>query len=466
MLLLGLLLRLWYLYDNRPLFLDEANLALNVAELSYAECFAPLQYQQYAPPLYMVVLKTSVLLLGSYEWALRLPAFLASVLSLWLFYRILYHWLHQRYILLYPLALMACSPFLLRYATEVKQYSGDVLIALSLVYLTVRWPASRLRRWQYIAWGTLGAVCVWCSMPAVFVLSGIGFYYLSPIIKSRSHADLWPWLLIGGVWLASFVGLYGAVLHTNLSHEGLQAYHEGYFFSFSGDRAWLLRGLLAPVAGYTALGLGLASLLILLGGISLVRRKLRLLWLVGWPVFVGIGASVAGYFTLMPRVCLYMMPLLLLLLAFGAQIIVVRLPAWGKFVLALLAIVAHAPIFQSILTLGQPTVFDSTREAIAWATQYDAPTFIHHDAYPAYRYYSEVHPNASSYRLQAIPVTWDQSIEQALATHQPENFVLLHGHLLSDASRIQVEQWHAAGRARAELRGSWEGVGSVGGYFW
>ena len=85
----GVLLRLWWFYDARSLFLDEANLALNIAELSYADFFYPLKYQQYAPPLFVCIVKASTVLLGLNEWALRLPALIFGLLGLMVFYRLL-----------------------------------------------------------------------------------------------------------------------------------------------------------------------------------------------------------------------------------------------------------------------------------------------------------------------------------------------------------------------------------------
>ena len=47
---LGMALRLWYFLDARSLFIDEANLALNISELPFSGFFRPLLYDQYAPP--------------------------------------------------------------------------------------------------------------------------------------------------------------------------------------------------------------------------------------------------------------------------------------------------------------------------------------------------------------------------------------------------------------------------------
>ena len=141
----GIVLRLWSYYDGRALFLDEANLALNIAELNYAAFFSPIGYQQYAPPIYLCLVKLSTQVFGMNEWALRLPSIIAGILSLWLFWKILQKHFPTPLIRLYPLILFACAPIFVRYSTELKQYSIDVCLSLALILIVGHWPA---KHWQ------------------------------------------------------------------------------------------------------------------------------------------------------------------------------------------------------------------------------------------------------------------------------------------------------------------------------
>ncbi|MGB0840132.1 MAG: hypothetical protein ACPGXL_08330, partial [Chitinophagales bacterium] len=112
------LLRLVVFLQNRSLFIDEANLARNIIQLSFSDFFGKLLYDQYAPPLFMVLEKGSVLCFGVNEWALRLFPLVAGLLAFYVFLRIC-KILFQTPTTLYLIGLFGLSLLLLRYSTEV-----------------------------------------------------------------------------------------------------------------------------------------------------------------------------------------------------------------------------------------------------------------------------------------------------------------------------------------------------------
>src|SRR5216684_7540728 len=82
---LGILFRLrQYLFD-RSLWLDEADLVLNVIHRSPSELLKPLDYHQGAPLGFLMLEKSAVLGFGNDEMALRLVPFLSGILALILF---------------------------------------------------------------------------------------------------------------------------------------------------------------------------------------------------------------------------------------------------------------------------------------------------------------------------------------------------------------------------------------------
>ena len=84
-LLLGIALRIIVFLQNRSLFLDEANLALNYATKSFPDLFAQLDNRQYAPPFFSVVEKVNVLLFGVHEYSLRILPLLSGIALLYFF---------------------------------------------------------------------------------------------------------------------------------------------------------------------------------------------------------------------------------------------------------------------------------------------------------------------------------------------------------------------------------------------
>jgi hypothetical protein len=67
------------------LFIDEASLALNFCEKTYAGLWGPLAYEQYAPPLFSTAVKWCTDVFGHSERALRLFPLWSSLVSIGLF---------------------------------------------------------------------------------------------------------------------------------------------------------------------------------------------------------------------------------------------------------------------------------------------------------------------------------------------------------------------------------------------
>src|SRR5262249_18445539 len=138
------------------------------------ELLQPLERQQGAPLGYLFASKLLVSLFGASEWVLRLPAFLGSLPALGLFAWVVGRTL-PRPAGLVALGLFAVSPHLVAYTAEAKQYSTDVAVALGLLALAL--PALQgqpLSVDRLLALTGAGAVAVWCSHPALFVLAGLG----------------------------------------------------------------------------------------------------------------------------------------------------------------------------------------------------------------------------------------------------------------------------------------------------
>lgn len=132
--LAGFLLRLRQYLTGRSLWADEAMLALNIVNRNFGGLLRPLDYDQGAPVGFLLVEKSSNLLLGRSEYALRLFPFIMGVLSIWLFYLLLKR-LTTGAGLLTALALFVFNPRLIYYSSEVKQYIVDVTVTLVLLLL-------------------------------------------------------------------------------------------------------------------------------------------------------------------------------------------------------------------------------------------------------------------------------------------------------------------------------------------
>ena len=133
----GILVRLVQYVFNRSLWNDEAALALNIINRSYLELLQPLDYNQGAPIGFLMVEKLAVQVFGNNEYALRLFPFLAAIASLFVFYKLAKKCLQSRQAAIIALTLFSTVHIWLQFATETKQYSSDVAIAVILYFILI-----------------------------------------------------------------------------------------------------------------------------------------------------------------------------------------------------------------------------------------------------------------------------------------------------------------------------------------
>ncbi len=170
----GAALRIYQYACDTSLWFDELSIVRNlVHRYGGAAATEPLRYRQVAPVGFIAAEKGISQVLGESDLAFRfllLPVGLAAlVLFVPLARRIL-----DGYAVPFAVAMFAIGAPFIRYCAEVKQYGIDVAaaIALSLVALRLRDPDSTAGR--CIRAGIAGAVLVWFSQMAVFVLAGLG----------------------------------------------------------------------------------------------------------------------------------------------------------------------------------------------------------------------------------------------------------------------------------------------------
>ncbi len=373
----GLLLWGINLLYGRPLFIDEANVARNLYDRGFGELFLPLAYEQYAPPLYLVLAKALGEILGYGELPLRLPAFLGGLVGVYGLVRAGEH-LRLGYWGLLPLALLFVNPVVLRYVTEVKPYGLDLGVAAGLIALHLRTRAVRLRSWTVV-----GVLSPWLSLPSVFVLAAIG---LDGLRKRRR----WLWPI--GAWLLSFGLLYGLVLRASVGSSYLNAYHAAYFLPWPSSWAALARvgdlgqGILRASVGYTAIGLLWGGALLVIGAWQL-RGEHRWLLL---PLLLVVAASALRQYSLLDRLLLFVLPTLWLILAVAARQIFEWVPRAGKIGFAgiCLIVLGGTNIY---LSYFRPVRFGDGRrltERLAAAPV----TYVHPEAYPVVDYYLRIHP--------------------------------------------------------------------------
>lgn len=431
------------------------SLLRNFVERDYTGLFRPLSYEQYAPPFFSVLMKAVLHVAGNGELAIRLVPVLAGCGLLVLFRSLALRWLAPAWALL-ALSTLAFSSLYLDYATVCKQYSTDSLLTLALLALANRQAQQPvLTARATLSWAALGSVAVWASMPAVFVLAGVGLALAWTYRPALWGPTGWRLLLVGGCWGASFLSYYTLLLQADAQSDYLQHYHHDAFLAFpphsAAEVALLdsqLQGLVDKGFGKTVVAMLVAGVGLLAGTGQLLRRLTVRTWLLLVPVGACLAASALHYYSLLPRLMLFALPLALLVLFTGLQ----ALARWRG--------VGPALALGCLITLGSQqrlrffvvpfqADYADVRAGLQYAAAHQQATetvFIYHNEAQVAYYYLHLHPQPIPLRNVLIeryrPTPHDDLVQQdvlALAATGRRHLWLLY-----DRPDAWLRDWAAA----------------------
>lgn len=155
---------------NRAFWGDESSLALNLIHRNYIGLTQPLDFHQAAPVGFLFIVKTFVNIFGNSEYSLRLPSLSAGIISLYVLYRLARE--HFGMAGIVAVLFVAGNIWLNSYASELKQYIGDVLFALLLTYLAVRCFSEPANKRDFLHLGIAGILAVWIIVSDIIDCGG------------------------------------------------------------------------------------------------------------------------------------------------------------------------------------------------------------------------------------------------------------------------------------------------------
>lgn len=278
---------------DRSLWLDEAWVANSILEPSIPAMFYYERWLQTSPPGFLLLARITTSLFGSSNIGIRLLPLALSVWALVAMWLALRAFAPTRRFLVVPVAFAAFvfAPQGIEYARVFKQYSGDVAVAASLLYVS-------LRRRQWLIFAI--PLAPFFSYPSIFLAPGL--LLLAP-------RKVWT----GAAVAASATLIYFAFIQPNQS-DALRTY---WAQQPHGLRNF---GILLPANPTLLL---CAALSVFLG-----RRRLRLiLSLVILPLMLASIAEKLRIYPIIPRTALFLLPSLTLALAGSIWAILLR---WHK----------------------------------------------------------------------------------------------------------------------------------------
>ena len=302
--IVGIFLRALFLSYGRPLWNDEAALALNI--INKWNYFMPLDYSQAAPQLFMYLSKIFYLILPAKTFALRIVPFVSSLLSLLVFYKLVVKVLDKKVSQAGALAVFALCYPLCRYAQEFKQYSSDVLcfllILLSYFYLE---KISEKGIWSKALYGIACSLLVWLSFSsffALFTLLILVLIYKRGLLKSL----LLPVLITGVNCLA--------VILVNL-HLNANAVLHSYWASSFINKGFLHFLYLNISNTKYIFNIGLPFFFVLLSLVLMFIKQYRSdkTYLIVIPLLLTLMLSYLQVYPYSTRIILFLIPIFILL---------------------------------------------------------------------------------------------------------------------------------------------------------
>jgi hypothetical protein len=244
----------------------------------------------------------------------------------------------------------------------------------------------------------VGALAVWCSLPAAFILAGIGLAAFFVAARKRSPSALL--LLIPGiVWAGSLLLYYMISLHESaIIYRGLKEYWKSAFAPLPptsvSDMLWYERAFFNVFSDPVGLALvGIAGAAVLLGANELRKRDLSKFLSLLLPVAVTLLASSLQRYPFQGRLLLFLVPSFLLFVAAGLQVI--KDMTWkdarplGALLMGLLFL---DPMLTAARHFVKPPGVEEIRSAIDYIQKHRAPgdlLYCYYSAELPLQYYRE-----------------------------------------------------------------------------
>jgi hypothetical protein len=289
----GLLVRVGQYAANTSIWHDEAYVALNVVQKSFAGLFGPLAWHEASPPGFLVIEKLAVNLLGRSEYALRLvplAAGLAGVAACALLARRAAAGLAGVWMML----MLAASDKLIVQSNEAKHFTIDVLAA-AVITLAALAVLARPQRWPVvIGWGVVAAIGLWFSYAATFTFAGTSLALAPGVLRARSPRTSIAFVAANAAAALSFWVLLTGPVEAQLE-DGVLGFWAGAFpptASATALIAWLGHATLGFFNYFwQPLGLIIAALTITGGAVLWRHRRRAELAIFALPVAAALAAA-------------------------------------------------------------------------------------------------------------------------------------------------------------------------------
>lgn len=317
----ALVLRLWSL--NSPPWIDEVLTLVDFARLNFGEIVTtfPSQNQHM---LYSIAAHTAFTLFGESAWALRLPAVLFGLGSIWTLFFFARHVAGVREALL-ACALMTVSYHHVWFSQNARGYTGLLMMTLLGTWAWLEALRKDETKWWLLYVGSI-VIGMWIHTTMAFVVAAHGLLYVLFLIMPKLSGDsdgesaerragVWPifaWLLSVTVTLQLYALSLPEFLRTGLHEESRN--------SEWTNPVWVLTESIQNLSiGFSSIAvLIVGAAFVCFGWLSIFRRDRRAAVLMVLPPILSGGLMLALGHNLFPRFFFFAMGFGILIVIHGA----------------------------------------------------------------------------------------------------------------------------------------------------
>ncbi len=428
LIMLGILLTGRAYIANRPLWGDETSLIADILSNSFAGLIRPFENEEVAPTGFLFLQKSMVLLFGNKDFVFKIIPFAAGIAGILLMYMVAKQYLKKETAFFFALGLFVVSVNLAWYATEAKQYSSDVAVALILLWIGYKCTEESANSRTFKILAIAGILAQWFSYSAIFILSAIGIGLGLNFLLAKDWKKLF-WLGLALILsIINFAFIYFFFLRSRASGPYLLSSWHLYFMPMPPwqNPAWFCQMLLLWIDNPMGFSNVLLTIILLaVGCVSMFLRKWQLAIYLVFPFFVTLLASGFQKYPFANRLLLFTLPLTYILIAEGLErirLVLYTLP-WSKInsqiantcylILAVWLIITPASnAFQEFL---HPSRGKDITTSMAYVRDHRLPTdkiYVNYNAVGPFQYY------ASSYGFKD-----GDYIGGTESSQNPENYV-------------------------------------------
>lgn len=211
----GIFIRTHVFLQGVSFYGDEGLLISNLYEKNYLDLFLPLKYHQQVPPVFLVLSKFILTKYGLNEIALRLIPYVASVISVILFYFLCNRLFKKPITAIAAVLLFSFNLPLVEFSQILKPYSSDVLFSILTMFIALNLDFEKINVKKTFGLSLLAVLSFWCSYTMVIIIFSYALLFLIRSFLSKDYAKIRCSIIFLGVnsigaFLYYFINLHGA----------------------------------------------------------------------------------------------------------------------------------------------------------------------------------------------------------------------------------------------------------------